>query len=340
MYVFAGLLAAITLAIIPAAAATPLLIALPDGGDAKTLRANPDRSYPPSCLSYPLPATVRGPAVNTSITLGGNNGAYFEQGQQVTVWRAACSGGQSAVLVRFERPSARRNTTPTPEVPNVFGSQPGRNNIPLRLHVEPNTVTSEVLGHSILSEAVLVLETIPGIAFDLDAAFTLRLETFYLNATQPFQINIPAYNAQTHPDANQALAIEGWLGGSWFDSARPGEGIFFEVAENPNGSRFVFFAWFTYGGDGRPYWLVGQGDAPATARTVEVATFYFSGGGFAGAFNPPVTQRPWGTVSFTFPSCSRMNLQFRSTHSEAGVPSGTGTRVWSRLTNLNGLACE
>ena len=116
------------------------------------------------------------------------------------------------------------------------------------------------------------------------------------------------------------------------------EGIFLEIGET-GGSVVAFFAWFTYDQTGRPYWLVGQAAVPPGTRTVSIPTQYYSGGGFAGNFTA-ATGQSWGTVTMTFPSCNALTLQFESGTVPAGIPSGSGTRSWSRLLNIEGYACE
>ncbi|HET7842515.1 MAG TPA: hypothetical protein VFL14_00070, partial [Xanthomonadales bacterium] len=195
-----------------------------------------------------------------------------------------------------------------------------------------------ILGVTIVNDAVVVLETFPvdGYEFNLNPAVTISL--FPAQGRQSF--NVPAYDPATHPDGQQSLEVNGYTTGSYFDPARSGEGLFWEVAELPNGNRFAFFAWFTYAPDGRPTWIIGNVDVPVGVRTIQIPAFHFSGGGFAGAFNPAnIVSRPWGNVSFTFRDCNNLTLQYTSTHNDANVPTGSGLRQWQRLSSINGFAC-
>ncbi|HET9482383.1 MAG TPA: hypothetical protein VFO79_00380, partial [Xanthomonadales bacterium] len=265
------------------------LDALPHATAPKAVEINPNRSYPPSCLSYPLPTTPRGTAIQKVITLAdidgnaaGANGAsgYFES-VAVTIWRHACSGGKSAILVKLARAANRVNTLPAPDVPISLGTQGTIMDGSLRLHVEPNTRFSDSVANTLLSEQVLVVDELPSANFDLNAALTLSLATVVGNNLSVTDTPLTAYNAATHPDGTQNLEINGYLTGSWYDETHPGEGILFEVGEQPNRSRFVFFSWFTYDATGRPYWLVGNANVANDARTITIPTLYFGGGGFA-----------------------------------------------------------
>ena len=81
-------------------------------------------------------------------------------------------------------------------------------------------------------------------------------------------------------------------------------------------------------------------DIPAGARTIMIPGLFFGGGGFAGNFTPPLQSQSWGNVTFSFPSCNSLTLQFASTHNNATAPVGSGLRFWNRLTGVNGFGCE
>lgn len=180
-----------------------------------------------------------------------------------------------------------------------------------------------------------------GFDFNYDAAFTLGLDTIIGGQVKRTSIQVPAYNPATHPESGLALELNGYLSGSWYDPTRGGEGIQFEVGERPNGTRYVLFAWFTYGQSGEGFWLVGNVDVPLGARSVSVPTTFFRNGGFAGNFTPSnLVNKAWGTVTFSFPSCNVMTLQFNGNPIDPEAPSGTGTRSWTRLTSTNGFVCS
>jgi len=316
---------------------------------AKDVRANADRSYPPSCLSYPLPTQPRGEVITRSMTLAdvdgnasGSNGSqgYFEN-VTVTIWRAACSGGTGALLVRFARPANRVGTLPAPDIPAPYGTRGTVQNRVLRPVIEPNTYFSEVIGHSLIGYSTLVLDAIPTLGFDLNAAFTLSLDTVSGNNVVRSNFSVPTYNAAAHPDNSLAMELTGYVSGSWFDPAKSGEGLIVEIGERANGSRIAAFAWYTYDTQGNPAWIVGNMDIANGLRTVTIPALYVRGGGFAGAFDPATLNgQAWGTVTLTFPNCNALTLGFASTHAIAGAPAGTGTRNWVRALGINGLTCQ
>ena len=58
----------------------------------------------------------------------------------------------------------------------------------------------------------------------------------------------------------------------------------------------------------------------------------------SGAAGDPIS---WGPATVSFPDCNTMTLTYASNPGlPAGVPTGNGTRTWSRLANVNALACE
>ncbi|HVF34714.1 MAG TPA: hypothetical protein VND91_05265 [Candidatus Saccharimonadia bacterium] len=318
-------------------------IALSDALIAK-VQANPDRSYPPSCLSFPLPTTVRGTPVVLQNVFIGDFDSRYEERVTITAWRAACSSGKSAVLVKFTRAAGATNAT-LPDVPVPFVTQGTLTDTQARLHFEPNTYNSEVHGHSIVGETTLVLEQLAGgPRIDFNQAFKLSLGTIRANNQAVlYELNLPAYNAAQHPDGTLALEIGGHVSGSWYDAARSGEGMIVEVGERANGGKYAGFAWYTFDPQGNPSWIVGNQDLPAILpRTVTIPALYIRGGGFAGNFNPTTLDaKAWGTVTLTFPTCNTMRLDYASAPTApAGAPVGSGTRNWQRLVALNGLVCE
>lgn len=331
------------------ATAAPRSLALPVGadlpslaiGDAKVVRANPERSYPPSCLSYPLPTTPVGDVRTSNIQLGGivpSTGGSYVENVSVQVWRAACSGGRSAVLLRINRSS--NSTAAFPVVPEPFvsvGTQQKR----VRIHSEPNTRTADDFQLPLAGSTTFVLEAVTGSPIDWNAAFTLTLDTLIVSNTRFVTINVPAYNAANHPEGTLPLEITGYVSGSYFDAAKPGEGIVVEVGERTDGSRYAAFSWYTYDAAGAPIWLVGNVNVANGVRSVTIPASYLRGGGFAGNFDPgALNVQPWGTVTLTFPSCAALKLDFASGTPIAGVPTGSGTRTWVRAVDLNGFVCQ
>jgi len=333
------LLLALALPFATTRAATPEPGLAPLLPNVSVVGANPRRSYPPSCLSAPLPTAARGPVVTRNISLSDLLNTYNET-VTVSMWRVACSGNKSALLVRFDRAANRENTLPAPVVPQVGIARSGQQDLGLRPVGEPNTVSSDVLGVQIIGDTTIVLETFPvdGYQIDLNPAVTIAL---FPGGTRREVFNVAAYDPATHPDGLLNLEVNGYTTGTYFDPAHSGEGVFWEVAERADGTRFAFFAWFTYAPDGRPTWIIGNVDVPLGVRTIQIPAFHFSGGGFAGNFNPAnIVSRPWGNVRFTFQDCNTLALEYVSTHSDPNVPTGDGTKQWTRLSSINGFVCQ
>jgi len=306
-----ALTAVLTLALpfaVPAKDSAPLSDAL-----AAKILANPDRSFPPSCLSFPLPTTVRGtPVILRDVFIGDFDSAYEER-MTITVWRAACSSGKSAVLVKLTRAAGASNAT-LPDVPIAFVTQGAVVDSQVRLHFEPNTYNSEVIGHAVVGETTLVVEQVAGAPrIDFNQAFKLSLGTVRANNQAVFyEVNLPVYNATQHPDGTLALEIGGHVSGSWFDPARGGEGMIVEVGERPNGAKYAGFAWYTYDPQGHPSWIVGNQDLPAVLpRTVTIPALFIRGGGFAGNFNPTTLDaKAWCKVTLTVPTFTTLRLDY------------------------------
>ncbi|MEO7063199.1 MAG: hypothetical protein ABI082_05405 [Dokdonella sp.] len=337
--------------------------------------ANPYRAYPPSCAAYPLPDKASGPA-NTIYTVrmplftrdpAGN--PLPPETVTVTVWRMACSstgsqtpyntdGGYNAMtLMRIDRDPANDHHTdfyPTFPVLQVKQLGVGYDDTAslVRAANEPNTVLSDgMFDAPLIDSATYVLENFNyGAAFNhqYSLAFNFRIDPSANNAPK-VEFQIPAYSPSpsTYPDAYNPLPLDGYMSGTWYDPSHSGEGIQIEVAEQLTGSghvvRPLVFSWYTYDASGTPFWISGNGIIdPNNPTIVTAGANYTTGGGFAGNFNPSAaTLHPWGTITFQFVNCNTIQFNYQSASGlPAGVPSGSGSLTWSRLTNVNGMSCE
>jgi hypothetical protein len=319
------------------------------------LFANPDRAYPPSCLSSPMPFGMwqNDPnALTTQIWLigdpyaGGAEASYLEKAT-VYVFRVACSGGKSATLLEIDRPSTA-STTYYPTLPAVSVAQ-GSNNIYVRLANDPNTFFSTNYSLDPLTQSdVFVLENFYGSSVQLDYNQALTVTVDNLNTSDANRINtfsLPAYNPAQYAAASQPLPISGYLTGNWRDINHSGEGIQTEVIEGDNAdgsvSHYIAVAWYTYDSLGIPYWLFGSGpfNIGDTSATMQLA--YYAGGGFAGNFGSSATPALWGTLSVQFPDCNTMRFSYQPTAGlDSSVPQASGTKTWTRATTINGLTCQ
>jgi hypothetical protein len=327
--------------------------AKPDGRKPAEIYANVDRAYPPSCLSdgLPLGGWVNDPkALQTTITLPGDplapdpNEQGFRETETVTLFRVVCSGGTSATLLEIDRPS-NHSTSYYPTFPGVSVQQ-GNNNIYIRLASDANTVYSNVYGFApVLISDIWVLENYSGdsVQMNYNQSFSLTVDNFILNDQNRYTtFPMPAYNPANYAEASQPLPISGYMSTNWSNPNQGGEGMVLQVYDNnDNATRTLSFAWFTYDNLGLPFWLYGDGSLPIGARTVTISAEYFKGGAFAPSTQQPdVPLQPWGNVTFTFPDCNTMNISYSGDASADNGPTGTSTRTFLRVANVNSLVCQ
>ena len=317
--------------------------------------ANPYRAYPASCLEAPLPLQLyqNDPfALQTTLRLSGDpvGGASEEvnytEVDTVTVFRVVCSSGKSATLLEIDRP-ANAAAYPYPVFPGVFVTLSDNSKFPLRVVDDPNTFLPTTAAYAPLFYSdVFVLEnyfdaTQP--QFDYNQAFTLNVDNLIAGSAHDVaSFNLGTYLPSSYPEASQALKVNGYMSGNWFDPAHSGEGIQIEVGEQATyPARYMVVAWYTYDEMGFPYWLLGSGGFNAGDRAADITLSYSGDGGFAGNFGAKATSATWGTIHVTFPSCGTMKFTYAANAGLPGtVPQGTGTKTWSRATDLNGLTCE
>lgn len=308
--------------------------------DAKSVITNPNRLYPPSCLPEPLPSTPRGPGVSGTINLFGLDLAVGPISQvRLTIWREPCGPTQSAILMQFERISGDLPVIPT------FFSNDGTNTNQLRLGTERNTLSAN---SSLLTNRTTFVVEYRGGSGDIDHNGRIGLVGLYVRdpslsdaivAIPPFEF--PAYDPSAYgAEVNAPLQFTGHLTGSYFDPAKPGEGMLLEVAE-VGGQLVMIVSWYTFDDDGFPLWLVGAAPITPGSRSVEVQLASQFGGRLAGDFDPAsLTELPFGTVTLQFQNCRSVQFDYQSTHNLDGFPRGSGSRNWSRLTDIAGHACE
>ncbi|MEO5622026.1 MAG: hypothetical protein ABJB02_02935 [Dokdonella sp.] len=323
-----------------------------------TPAANPFRAYPPSCAADPLPDRASGPTVTARVplyALDSLNQGHVEMAT-VSVWRLPCSSSGTATpynpsgfanamtLMRIDRDNDS-DTTLTPRFPLVQVSQGGLAftdaRTLVRAAIEPNTVVSETpFDSALLGSTTYVLENYPYTGsgyFTFSDSFVLRIDP-QVTGVAPVDIGVQAYTGA----GISAMPITGYLSSAWYDTAHSGEGLLIEMLDNPDGvTHTVFAAWYTYDALGLPYWLVAQGVVqPGITTLTNAPVYYYTGGGFAGNFGASADSHVWGTMSMTFPDCNTIDFSFSGSTADSSGPSGTGSREWHRLANINGLTCE
>jgi hypothetical protein len=305
--------------------------------------ANAYRAYPPSCLSAPLPLGLyqNDPnAVSQTVTLTGDplgdtTEANYTENDKITLFRVPCGANASALLLEIDRPTHPSQYPVFPGLSFVTGFVP-------RVASDPNTFFSDEYAYQPLFDSTVVVfeNYYQGQVLNLNQALTVYVDGLSGSATTAFAI--PAYNPSAYAANSQPLPISGYQSGNFYDPTHGGEGIQVEVGDTQTaGTRVMTIAWYTFDDLGVPYWLFGQGNFSIGATSANVQMIYETGGGFAGNFTK-ATAVSWGTLTnVNFPDCNTMRFTYTANPGlPTGVPSGTGTKQWTRLTQLNGLTCQ
>lgn len=325
-------------------------------------------AYPPSCLSSPLTDAPTGPTYSRSTMFASIDRRTSEyhgfESVDLTFWRVACDGGKSALLLRIAR-APNADPSRAAQFPFNYGFSVTQGSVTgtVRLAQEPNALASNLTpGAVITSSVTLILENVstgnptvaavppavvPG-AFDFNQPLDIIIPNPSVIGISPppplVVLSIPAYDPGLYPAASAPMAVSGYNAGSYYDPAHGGEGIVADVGDAGTPQtrlRFLSLAWFTYDQNGKALWIYGVATFTPGATTVQLPMAYFSNGGFAGAFGASAASSAWGSVTVSFPDCTSMHLSYAANPGlPAPVPSGSGERTWSRLTEQNGLNCR
>ena len=99
------------------------------------------------------------------------------------------------------------------------------------------------------------------------------------------------------------IGINSGLTGTWWDSARSGEGFLMDFGF-AGGGQYLFGSFYTYDSAGNQAWLTFQSTS-IEGTTVNVNVFVTDGAMWGADFDPAdVNNTAWGTGSFTFPTCA------------------------------------
>ena len=99
------------------------------------------------------------------------------------------------------------------------------------------------------------------------------------------------------------IGINSGLTGTWWDSARSGEGFLMDFGF-AGGGQYLFGSFYTYDSAGNQAWLTFQSTS-IEGTTVNVNVFVTDGAMWGADFDPAdVNNTAWGTGSFTFPTCT------------------------------------
>ena len=108
--------------------------------------------------------------------------------------------------------------------------------------------------------------------------------------------------------STQAVDINAGMDGAWFDPATSGQGYLVDSYPNPDGSNFIFVAWFTFGEDtaSGQRWFTAQGGFAGSLAELDV--YESSGGSFDDPQAPDTVKV--GTMSIDFTDCSNALLTY------------------------------
>ena len=110
-----------------------------------------------------------------------------------------------------------------------------------------------------------------------------------------------------------------------------------QVYENRDFStRTLSFAWFTYGDGGQPFWLWRCLGSDRSRQSPY--PWFISRVASSSAALPPEFAHELG-ATFTFPDCGHMTVNYNGDASAIHGPKGQGSVTFTRVADVNGLAC-
>ncbi len=274
-----------------------------------------------NCVAAPISTTVSG-AVWTFETQTSATARV-----RGSLWRVPCAGTDSQLILTLQ---------PIVGTPFVCGSDleirvGAAVSSRLFLDSNPNDgVATDFCGNLAATTSFVINNVGAGFSFDDDAAFTLN---FRSSIGLSSSVTIPAFNPSLHLGTSLAATITGSLSGSYYASARTGEGVQVEVGRIGS-RRVLFLTWYTYF-QGQQRWIVGSADLSAGATLVTVPLFVTTGGQFGSSFNPTqVSMSSWGSATLEFPNCSSLRFQWSE---NAGA---SGEYLYARsMEGLDGVLC-
>jgi hypothetical protein len=129
----------------------------------------------------------------------------------------------------------------------------------------------------------------------------------------------------------ESFPITPGITGSWWDETRGGEGFNIEIF-GPTLDPLMLAYFYTYDKNGNQMWLSGSGAMNGSTGVVPMEVT--SGPVFGDNYNPlDVVTEQWGTLTFTFSSCSAGTAEYTS------EDYGSGSFNIVRLTSVSGSTC-
>jgi len=130
----------------------------------------------------------------------------------------------------------------------------------------------------------------------------------YAGIGSPTSANIADMMLYLQELGGTGFAINEGLSGDWFNKAeRTGEGFLIDVGKNLAGDIFVIISFYSYDSLGNQAWVIGAG--PADGNEV-IADLILGEGNRWGddLVSGGTTETPWGTITFTFTSCTEGSI--------------------------------
>jgi hypothetical protein len=178
------------------------------------------------------------------------------------------------------------------------------------------------------------------VALDADGKGAVTMDFACQRCHETASLDELALYAKDFHDEDKGLediGIDVGLTGTWWNADRSGEGVLLEVGYI-NGALFMFASFYTYGPDGEQVWLTAQLDS-ADGTTANVSVFMPAGGQWGDDFDSAnVTATPWGSGTFTFPTCG--SGSFDITPNQAMADMGFTNLAYNLTRTLEpGIAC-
>jgi len=286
--------------------AAVLLLAPLANAQAIQIGDNP-KEITPGCLANPLPTNPNGPSISAEIERVA--GERF----RLVIWRRPCGSDTDAQLILTFTP-----LTGAPQIcaDDMEITQGAVRSDDFFLSTDASAAAAQTLcGPIAATTSALIREIDDAIVFDDDAAFVFSYEQD--SPTPDLMLSVAAYDSTQYPAGGQVRSPHGNLSGSYYDAARPGEGMFVEVGRVGE-RRVLFISWYTYF-QGAQRWIIGNVDFPEGATSVTVPLSITAGTGFGANFNPDDVQTiEWGSAVFRFLSCTEMGFDWVNNDGESG----------------------
>lgn len=139
------------------------------------------------------------------------------------------------------------------------------------------------------------------------------------------------------------IALGGYLSGAWYTIGQGGHGFLLEftnvqTALEPDDTYLMIASWYVYQPDdsGTRDWVWAEGNYNPDSNSATINAAVYAGSRFPPAFDSDdVVETAWGTLTFTFTSCTTGEVHWQSV-----LPGyGSGTLPLQRLTQIAGTEC-